>query len=40
MGASGTVVPDADCDATVLALFNFFANQFAAQANISAPLML
>lgn len=30
-GASGTVVPDADCDAAVLALFNFYANQYAAQ---------
>jgi ABC-type Co2+ transport system permease subunit len=37
-GASGTVVPDADCDAGVLALFNFYANQYVAQVNSGAVL--
>jgi hypothetical protein len=40
VGASGTVVPDADCDAAVQAIFNFFANQYAAQITSGAPLML
>jgi hypothetical protein len=39
-GASGTVVPDADCDASVTSLFNFFANQYAAQGNMGAQLQL
>jgi hypothetical protein len=40
VGASGTVVPDADCDAAVTALFNFFANQFVAQVNSGVPLQI
>jgi hypothetical protein len=39
-GASGTVVPDADCDAAVLAVFNFFANQWVAQFSSGAPLQI
>lgn len=38
IGASGTVVPDADCDAAVTAVYNFYANQFAAQGGIGSPL--
>lgn len=37
-GASGTVVPDADCDAAVLVVFNFYANQWVAQLNSGSPL--
>ena len=40
VGASGSVVPDADCDAAVQAVFNFFANQFVAQSNIGAALQI
>ncbi len=40
VGSSGTVVPDADCDAAVQAIFNFFANQYAAQVNSGVPLQL
>jgi hypothetical protein len=39
-GASGTVVPDADCDAAILALFNFYANQYVAQLNSGVALQI
>jgi len=45
-GTSGTVVPDADCDAAITVLFNFYANQFVAQVVVpvtvpsGAPLQL
>jgi hypothetical protein len=39
-GASGTVVPDADCDAAVIVLFNFYANLYVAQTTTGIALSI